>query len=266
MPGPWLTTVATVESDLALSPGSDARLQRFIQEATRIIENYVRHPLARSLHTETFRGTGLVDYYVQRTPLISVDSIVYDGDAVTIDDDIAVLEPATIINKNGYTKSSTAFWVITYLGGYLVKGQDISGSTTISTEAADNSFNDSSGSFPILTAGETFVVSGMPTHNGTFTAASGTPEPTASKIPVTATLGDEGPATSANLTFSNQPEDLERACLELVRLLRTNAGASAGTLKRFRLGSFEQEFDTDSATTTTMAKVRDLVLPHMRLL
>lgn len=262
MPGPWLTTVTTAELDLGIGVGDDARLQRFIEEATRVIESFAGRDLSRALQFETFRGSGFVDHYVQRRPLIEFRSATYDGIAEA-DSLFTAFPPFTIINENGYTKSSTALWVLSYLGGYLVRGQDLAAVATISTLSTDNSFNDSAGSFPLLGAGETFVVSGMPTHNGTFTT---TGVPTASKIPVTATLGDEGPAASATLIFSNQPSDLERACLDLVGLIRSGLTTATGALKSFRLGPFEESFDTSTATGSALSSVRDLIEPYRRLL
>lgn len=79
-----LCTVALVETELGLSSGADdARIERLIESASRFIGNACGRP--EGFHHEAARvdkvtGKGGPLLYVPKTPLLSVDSIIYDPD------------------------------------------------------------------------------------------------------------------------------------------------------------------------------------------
>jgi len=133
-----LTTLSALKDTLALTDDSkDAFLSRLISAASDAIEKYVNHIFARQTYTETVRGQDHPILMLTNTPIISIASVLCEGEPVTdyvIDD----AEIGTLYREVGWIRSawigwaiepfviqgtSTPLYTIEYQAGYLLPGE-----------------------------------------------------------------------------------------------------------------------------------------------
>jgi hypothetical protein len=128
-----LTTIATCEAELGLTASAqDALLTRYINGASDIIEQYI----GRSLYNdgaavEDVPGAKDAFLFVDRSPIVSITSIVWLGDNGTVDASTYSVwdaDAGMIYRADGWepTKiSATAFqrYRVTFDGGYVTPEQ-----------------------------------------------------------------------------------------------------------------------------------------------
>ncbi len=261
-PGPWLTTLVDLKEELGITTSTDdAKMGRWIREATAAVQAFVGQHFARAQVTDTFlRRFETPAYIVDREPLLRLISAAFAGAAVS---DVVALPPRKMLREIGFTADPTRPWQIIYRAGYLVRGQDIEGLTGISAVAGDHSFNDAKGRLPLLEAGEPFETAGFDAAalNGRFVAESAS---TAAKIVVQGSLVDEAGDNSVSLRFASCPQDLARAALDLASLLRgRRGGQSVGS--SFRIGPFEQSGGAAASSLLPTAEIERMLLPWRRV-
>lgn len=212
-----LTTLATVKQEMIVSgSGEDAFLERLIDEASEDVEGRLGWKVSRAQVRESFAGNGDLRVRLTRRPLAELVSVTFDGVAVDLDDvTIASLDDAELILESGWTKTERPLWVVTYWGGWLLPGDAISDST-LTVVASDDSFNDPSLRMPLLVAGE-WIVAGTEwasANQGTHQVVTRT----SGKITTTSALTDESGGVAKTLNARTLPREIERACIELVKL------------------------------------------------
>lgn len=235
-----LTTRAKVQAEVGISTDGTL-IDALILAASSAIEVQCHRrtaPFARQAYVETIAGYDEIRLLLSATPLVVVSVLLQEGAAIT-DYTVDDAEAGMLYRRNRFAwtaqrlaglggrqefpllgtpipRSEEPSYTATYVGGYLLPAQNVTG-VTISAAAGDNSFNDSASGFPaLLQAGDTVVTSGFVTaaNNGTFTV---TGTPTRAKIPVTATLVTEAAAPTVTVTVSTLPPDLEKACIEAAK-------------------------------------------------
>jgi len=238
------TTLAHVKSELSLTDVIESRdevLSRMIEDASAAIVSYCDRAFARETVTEKLEGYDRTLMMLDRTPLVEVSEVRYKGDVVSpasgFDQDAgwSLHDPSagflfrqdlftstqprrTWIETEIQPMAGRQDWHIDYTGGYLMPGDNLVASGTMSAAAADNSFNlpeDDDEYFAIIVAGEVIRTSGFtdPANNGKHTVVSRTP----TKLVVASTLVDETASGFHRLTCQTLPADLERRCLDTVK-------------------------------------------------
>ena len=212
-----LTTLATIKQEMLVSGSDDdALLERLIDEASEDVENRLGWKISRAQVRESFAGNGDLRVRLTRRPLAALVSITFDGAAIDLANvTIASLEKAELVLESRWTKTDRPLWVVTYWGGWLMPGDAISDST-LTAAASDKSFNDPSLRMPLLLPDE-WIVAGTEwaaANQGTHKVATRT----AAKIVTTSTLADESNATVKTLNARTLPREIERACIDLVKL------------------------------------------------
>lgn len=225
------TTTAAVQAEL---PGADATLvARLVREATEMIESALgdgRTPrrLARARVTETVTGNDRSVLRLSRVPVLSIDALTLDG-AVQDHTAVKIIDPERgevwlealwqavgddVELRGGWTAQPRPLWAVQYVGGWLMPGDDVTG--TVSAATADDSFNDSASGFPPLArAGDWVEAEGFTGANRAFHKVTGTP--TTAKIAVTTNLADESAGSTKVLRVRNLPREIERCAIDLVR-------------------------------------------------
>ncbi len=231
-----LTTLRRVKVELGLSltdTSLDELLDALVDEASQAIESYCGRAFGRAVVTETMPGTGRTRLVLTRTPVASVTSVVYNDSTISsseyaVEDATAgflyrddgwywtVSQDASDLVPRYVPSLPTNDYAITYTGGYLLPGDNLS-LATLSIAASTDCVKDSASGFPLVVAGDRVTTAGWNTaaNNRTMTVVSRT----AAKVVVNSTvLVDE--ASTANprtVTVRNLPADLERACVETVK-------------------------------------------------
>lgn len=79
-----LTIVATVEDELGIASGTeDARLERYINEASAIAESYAGRSFYRETVTENVRGGEGPYLFIAKPPIVTLGSISFLGSAIS---------------------------------------------------------------------------------------------------------------------------------------------------------------------------------------
>lgn len=228
------TTYAEVKEYLRLDYDDDVTIiQRMIQRASAAILRAVHRPFARERYSEFLPGHGDTSLMLSRTPLLIIEQVLYQDAAIT---DYRVLNPLSGILYREFGWIATREWgvdyqmlvphqlpndvrllyQVDYVAGYLMPDDNLSNSATLSTSSVDNSYNDSTGTIPLLVAGDMVEVAGFSTagNNGRSTVVSRT----TTKLVVSGrTLVTEAAGGQRGILVRTLPEDLEEACLEIVR-------------------------------------------------
>ena len=88
-----LTELSSIKNELDITNADDdVVLARFIEQASDFIRTYTGRKFERETITETLPGTGFIDLYLSRTPIVSITSVTLNNvlvasDEYTIDDE-----------------------------------------------------------------------------------------------------------------------------------------------------------------------------------
>lgn len=213
------TSLATVKTEIGISgSGDDTFLTTLIDEASERVSSICNRPFYRAQFRETGKGSGTLRQTVSRLPVVSIDAVSYDGDALDATDfSIEDAEAGFLYYSAGWTHTSDPTdWVVTYTAGFFCPADDQSG-TTLSAVASDDSFNDSDSGFPTtLRSGDVLVAdTDWDAANRGRHVVTGTP--TAAKVATTSALSDEAAGGTKTILLRNLPGPIERATIELVK-------------------------------------------------
>jgi hypothetical protein len=132
LPTNALTTVALLETELALVPGSDtANLERLIGVASDAIEAWCGRSFFRTSTTDTVDGSGRARMLLPRTPLVAVTSVA-DADGTVVasaDYRVANAGAGTVERLAGSWLEGQRF-TVAYNGGYATPAQVALGTYT----------------------------------------------------------------------------------------------------------------------------------------
>lgn len=138
-----LTTVAAVETELGLAPGSEPRIEGWIEDASEAIAEYIGRPLHYSASiTENHAGDGGDSLLLRRRPVVSVTGTSHAGaalavDAVEIEDadagalrflgglsnDDGAVYPG--VSQDVIVGSARRLYSVTYAGGWVTPAQAV---------------------------------------------------------------------------------------------------------------------------------------------
>ena len=133
-----LISLEVVKTRLGIEGNHDDELLNgLIDDATGLIEAYVGRKLTEEAYTESISGNARKYIVLERTPIVSLTSSIFQGDTqtdVTIYDQYAGI----LFRENGFTKVSSIYsnlgqdhlngfenvdWEFNYLAGYREAGQ-----------------------------------------------------------------------------------------------------------------------------------------------
>lgn len=125
------------------STADDTKMQYALDRATSLIEGYLGYPLRRQVYEETVGGYGANELQVTRTPLLSIESILYSTQEVDpASYDIANEGAGLIYRELGWPwtagveydlvphvvpRSELKSYTVVYEAGYCVNGSTESG-------------------------------------------------------------------------------------------------------------------------------------------
>lgn len=238
------TTLARVKSELGLTDVNadrDETLSRMIEDASSAVVSFCGRQFARDYVTEKLEGYDRTTMMLDHTPLMNVvqvrfrDNIIAPASGFASDAGWSVSDPdvgllfrqdlfdstqprRTWINTEIQPMAGRQDWHIDYIGGYLMPGDNLVASGTMSAAASDNSFNlpeDDELYFPIIVAGEVIRTTGFTesANNRKHTVVSRT----RTKLVVASTLVDEPASGIHRLTCQTLPSELERRVLDVVK-------------------------------------------------
>jgi hypothetical protein len=133
-----LTTVSAVREALGVTDDSlDPFLEKLIHAVSDAIERYSNRIYARQTYTETVRGADHPALLLSQTPIISVASVLCDGEPIT---DYVVEDPdvGTLYREVGWYRSAwigwdvepatihgteTVLYTVEYTAGFLLPGE-----------------------------------------------------------------------------------------------------------------------------------------------
>jgi len=138
-----LTTLANAKDELGITDSSqDARVERYVLEASSACEGYCDRSFRKTTQVETLQASGTRRLVLSRTPLASITSIVVDGE--TLDASAYSIEDAAaglVYRESGwprydsvvpYSVSRDAIAgtakrdvVVTYVGGYVLPNDSV---------------------------------------------------------------------------------------------------------------------------------------------
>jgi hypothetical protein len=142
-PDHLLTTLETVKLSLGITDsGSDDAIERLILEASGYAYKYTNRIFAKERVTEHVIGRGLPEIILSRTPIISIEEVLFKTTVQSLEDFTIIDNEAGIVQRLGnWTDTSLPFnsidrqpssygkldWHITYLGGYVLPNWEVSG-------------------------------------------------------------------------------------------------------------------------------------------
>lgn len=226
------TTLARMRRELGLTTtAQDDRLTDLIEEVSADIIAFCQQPLIRQSVTERQVGYGRSVQMLSVTPVprYGVTEVRLRGAVVSGEYPVTNSEAGFVFNQDRWADTRQMDqWIeaefasmpgnpdyeFDYSGGYILPGDDITASGTCQANSADNSFELTGDTFPILTSGETVRVEGFTesANNGRFTVLSRTP----TKLVVAVTLVDEV-GDVVTIESRTLPRDLERLCVQEVK-------------------------------------------------
>jgi len=210
----------------------DERLTDLIEEVSADIVSYCQQPLIRQTVTERLVGYGrpTLMLCVTPVPVAGVTEVLLD-DLEIESSEYYVSNPnagflyrsnlwentrptAVGIEPNAVNMEGSADFELTYIGGYILPGDDITASG-IQVIASDSSFNYAAGTFPILVSGEYIQASSFVTagNNGRFKVLSRS----LTKLIVEGSLTDETGGIGATIASRNLPRVLESAAIHEIK-------------------------------------------------
>lgn len=133
-----LTTVLAVKVELDISDeDNDNLIESFIEQASDQISTFTGRVFAKEQVKETIGATGLPEILLNRTPIVTVDEIKYDGTEVT-DYSISSYKAGILYRETGWSDTSISWntfekehpspylkpsWEFTYTAGYVLPNQ-----------------------------------------------------------------------------------------------------------------------------------------------
>jgi hypothetical protein len=133
-----LTTVDAVKVELNISgTDDDAHITNLIQEASDLIKNYTGRVFGKEKVRETIGAKGLPEILLERTPIVSIEGITFNGLAIT-DYSIQDADAGVLFKVSGWTSTELSWttfarhpsqymeplWAFTYWGGYVLPNWD----------------------------------------------------------------------------------------------------------------------------------------------
>ena len=212
-----LITLANVKTEILVSGSDhDTYLTSLIAEANETITGWAGRPLHRAQWTETNLGNSLSTFGLSRYPIASLDTVTYDGGAITTlkiqsRDGGLLRYPGSSFSTIGEPDE----WSFTYTAGWFTTGDDYTG--TVSVDATDDSFNSSASDFHrLLRAGDVVLAGGFTNsvNNGYHRVVTAT----TAKITTASSLTTEASASGRTFGLRNLLGWIERAALDLVRI------------------------------------------------
>lgn len=229
-----LTTLARMRRELGLEAddtSQDERLTDLIEEVSADIISFCNQPLIRQTVTERLVGYGrpTLILHVTPVPVAGVTEVLFNDEVIEpeeyriTDPDAGFLYRSLLwdntrpvklmIEVDPVAMHGSADFELTYTGGYILPGDDITASG-ITAVASDSSFNYSDGTFPILVSGEYIRATGFTGgNNGRFKVLSRT----LTKLIVDGSLTDETGGMLATIASRTLPRDLESAAIHEIR-------------------------------------------------
>lgn len=215
-----LTTRDVVKAETGIAASFDALLDRLIEEATGWLEGALGRSLPRSKWRAQIAGSNADTIRLPRFPVVRIDALSIAGETITPGDVEIVSPDSGLIRLPGrrFVRDGSRLTVdATFVAGFLLPGDDVTGSATLSAAASSDAFSDSTGALPaLLVAGDWIRVSGFAqaANNGRH-RVSGTP--TASSVATTSALVDEAAGGTRSIFVRNLPPELERAAIEWIK-------------------------------------------------
>lgn len=126
-----LTTLKTLKSELLIPEAEsshDATLIRIINGASDAIRRYCRRDFCRATVTERVRGSGRQTLLLSRTPIVDIESVLMDDQAVMSYEVQA--GPGMLINTYGAWPENATI-TIAYTAGYVTPKQAADSSDTL---------------------------------------------------------------------------------------------------------------------------------------
>jgi hypothetical protein len=225
-----LTTVGAVKRELGADV-DDQLVESLVRAASEVVSRYCGRSFGREVLSETVSGYGGQHLMLARTPIVTTAAVLHEGSPI-IDYVVGDSGAGLLYRKQSWLDTTEVGWymseyrrsyesepqfTVTYTAGYLLPSDDVV-SALLTASAADNSFNLTGASFPLLVAGDTVTTADFPTaaNNGTFTVVSRT----ASKVVVSGgTLATDAadPNSPRTMAVRTLPYDIERAVIETVK-------------------------------------------------
>jgi len=123
-----LTTLQAVKTLLNITePVQDALLNTLILRASYACNQYCRRVFAKEQVLETIPGSGTARLMLERTPLVTIDQVDYEGDTIDASEyEIERHGTGTILRENKWTLNTLGDdigkpdWEITYTAGYVL--------------------------------------------------------------------------------------------------------------------------------------------------
>jgi hypothetical protein len=181
-----LCTVADVKLDLGITSNAfDEQIADYIDEATSDIEAFCHRRFARGAFAERLPGDGSLSVMVDRTPVVELNGVTMCGETFA-DVEVYNAEAGILYHGNRFTDTRPIRrWIeahidndlaaqritASYVGGYLMPGDDVLASGTLEAIAATRTFRlGAPNRWPILVSGDTFRTSGFAeaANNGQF--------------------------------------------------------------------------------------------------
>jgi len=127
-------TVADIEAFLMVTisadPVKNASALRAIAEATETIKNYCHQQIERMTETITLDCTGGWKIFLPELPVISVDTVVEDGDTLVVGTDYQLGQYGVLRRLDDDWAAGTQILDVTYTHGYAVIPDDVVGVCT----------------------------------------------------------------------------------------------------------------------------------------
>ena len=264
-----LSTLAAVKEEINLGAdtSSDAFVNNLLGQASSEIEAKLGYPLYRAHVRESFPGPGGSVLQLDRRPVHLLTEVTYLGVAQDLTGyDISDEEHGQIVSVGRWDETVRRDWGVSYWGGYLLPGDNVADGG-FTAAALDKSFNSTALLFPILLPGE-WVLAG----SGWNTANQGLHRvvtSTAGKIVVEETLVDDLGSAVKALGVSTLPDHLERACLQLTKILFHDRDKHPGIVSQ-EIDGVAEKFDLEAARKDVellidryIAKVPSLVISEL---
>lgn len=260
-----LTTLQRVKGALRLTtadPTRDAELQLLVAEASDTIERKIERVLRRELVDERIEGSGRTTALVTRRPVAEIVSVNHDdlGDVGLTDIRIVDAGAGIIGNESGWgdesplgvwlgadplAQTGRAPWLVRTKAGFFLPGDALVVSGAL---AADGTLTLSSGTLPLLAAGEVVRLSGFleAANNGRFAVSARTSD-TVLKLVGTFTV-ETAPA-DALLDPRTLPAELERFAIETAKAWWLSSGRDP-SLSQESLGDWSATYGRKTSLTT----------------
>ena len=170
-------TVAEVKLDLGItSPARDSQIEEYIEEISSDIVAYCGREFARASVVERLSGDGSRSLMVSLTPIVECSDVAYRScsfaDFLVYNADAGILYHANTFRDTRPVRQQIEPHIVndlaaidfsaTYTGGYLMPGDDVLASGTLSV-VASGILRLSAGEWPILVSGDVIRTTGFAT-------------------------------------------------------------------------------------------------------